>query len=1352
MKHIVFIFLFFLTLNISAQIPENPNAVDDTGNKQGTWTILFDPSFNITGDESQASYYRIIKYIDNMPSGIIRDYYLNGNKQWEGYLIKEEPDPVYDSLCIWYHETGYKSQEVLFDEGAIINIKYFNLDGSEVGVSFDSLNTWGWEAYYQSDFNKARSFFQKAVDQAERQYGSVSLYFGFAGYALGSVEKAIGNKDKALEYYLESIETYRNSIGVENQYYIWSANEIAKTFKENGDFIKSLEFFKQIAKIQQALYSSDHPEYALVLNDLAIIYEELDSIESAHQCYNEALAIYEGLPNLEEDYITILENAALFLVDYEVDIKESERLFRKELILIDSIHGQDNLPYVTALRNIAGLCRTQNRSIEAMELLKDALDIVADIESTESINYMNLLDDLAGNYLDIDDFVNAELLYLEAVRIAKKYFNETELGYNIQLNNLGLVYLELRKFRQSDSLFTLVVENYSNTIGRNHPECITAMVNLARVYTESSKYPEAEKLLTEALNYSELAGQEGSLDYIFILQNLADLYLETGSYDQAEKMLVNVIEITNEILGSDNLDYASAVNSLANLYNKTGNLVEAEKLYIEALNIRQAKKDISPLYYSISLNDLGIFYKDLGNYSKAEELLSESLNIYTEVMGEGDPALANTIQNLGLVYLNTEVYSKAENCFLRAIEIYKSSPDGVTTDYGGYLNNLGLLYDKMKRYEEAEAVYLEAQDIFISYFGRDHMLTAANLNNMGVLYQMMGDYEKAKVMLLESLDIYISFFGEDYPKSITLLNNLGFLYSHTNEPEKGDRFYLESVNRKVQQILNLFPIMSKEEKKQFVVSNSLFFKNFYIHCLNRYGENPGLLGAWYNIQLIIKGILLNASNKMRERIISSKDEQLIQLFKDWKTRQDYLSHVLRMSINARKQAGIQVNQLEEDINRIEKELTSRSELFAEVTDNNVYSWTDVRDILGPDEAAIELIRTVRINDDINDQVYVALIVKKDTQEYPEIVVFGNADLMETRHLQYNRNSIRFKSKDENSFSVFWDPLKSSLKDINRVYLSPDGIYNQISLNTLWDPDDQNFLIDQIDLVVVGNTKDLLTKGDKELAIGDIQDATLFGFASFNKKLNSDDPESTDSENLIFASSEIFEDSVSYRFLNGDEISMLPGTLAEVQSISSSLIANQIQVSEFTHDQASENKIKDLSNPDILHIATHGYFLSDIRISEEEGIRFAGIETQQIAENPLFRSGLLFAGAASAFYESKDRDLSKEDGILTAYEAMNLDLDETKLVILSACETGLGVTSNGEGVYGLQRAFQVAGSTAVMMSLWTVSDEATQKMMILFYDEWLGGQPIRQAFLNAQLTLRQDYPNPHDWGAFVLIGI
>jgi CHAT domain-containing protein len=297
---------------------------------------------------------------------------------------------------------------------------------------------------------------------------------------------------------------------------------------------------------------------------------------------------------------------------------------------------------------------------------------------------------------------------------------------------------------------------------------------------------------------------------------------------------------------------------------------------------------------------------------------------------------------------------------------------------------------------------------------------------------------------------------------------------------------------------------------------------------------------------------------------------------------------------------------------------------------------------------------------------------------------------------------------------------------------------------------EKFVIDEFEVHMVSSIKDLLTSSKASKST--INDATLFGYPNFNSS-NTIQPDSSrglftrDFTLRIKAKKEI-----SKRFLNGENINELPGTKIEVESIGDLLQEKGIPTKQYMFDKANESEIKKLQNPQILHIATHGFFLSDLT-QAQNNYSFAGMEVERFIENPLLRSGLLFAGVKNTFNSSglENESFGDEDGILTAYEAMNLDLNQTDLVVLSACETGLGITKNGEGVYGLQRAFQVAGAKSVLMSLWTVSDEATQQLMTQFYNSWLEVKSAREAFRLTQISLRFKYPEPYYWGAFVMIG-
>jgi CHAT domain-containing protein len=188
---------------------------------------------------------------------------------------------------------------------------------------------------------------------------------------------------------------------------------------------------------------------------------------------------------------------------------------------------------------------------------------------------------------------------------------------------------------------------------------------------------------------------------------------------------------------------------------------------------------------------------------------------------------------------------------------------------------------------------------------------------------------------------------------------------------------------------------------------------------------------------------------------------------------------------------------------------------------------------------------------------------------------------------------------------------------------------------------------------------------------------------------------------------------------------------------------------YLQQSAKEDAVKQIKQPDVLHIATHGFFLANVNKNKE---KVFGIEADKAKEMPMLRSGLMFAGAEATAQNVKSTEISTENnGIFTAYEAMSLNLNNTKLVVLSACETGLGEIKSGEGVYGLQRAFQIAGTETLIMSLWKVADEQTQELMTLFYQKWLTTNNKHTSFIEAQKELKKKYPEPYYWSAFVLVG-
>jgi len=490
-------------------------------------------------------------------------------------------------------------------------------------------------------------------------------------------------------------------------------------------------------------------------------------------------------------------------------------------------------------------------------------------------------------------------------------------------------------------------------------------------------------------------------------------------------------------------------------------------------------------------------------------------------------------------------------------------------------------------------------------------------------------------------------------------------------------------------------------------------------------------------------MLLNNSGKIRNAILSSKDPKLVDAYLQWKSQKDYL--VKLYSLGKRELALMKVNpdSIEKSVNDLEKQITLKTDLLSKGFNHNV-SWKQVQKSLKIDEAAVEIIRAYSpMVEEIDKIYYMALIIDKNTKDYPKIALMEDGYEMETQYCKQYRDAIFDSTKKENTYQHFWEKIEKELNGAKKVYFSGDGVYPKINLNSIWNPVKKNYLIDEYDFYNVSSLRDLIDKKENI----DITDNTisLFGFPDYTSTVAAGNLD----ENQVSA------DYLLERKIDAQDRSFfldpLPGTKKEVMVIEKMMKGMGWKTELYLGKEAQELKLKSVSSPRVLHIATHGYFQKDI----DKNIGPAtSMLSEKMTKNPLLCSGLMMAGASHAYsanYSAATNWAGREDGILTAFEAMNLNLDKTELVVLSACETGLGEIHNGEGVYGLQRAFMVAGAKTVIMSLWTVSDAATQKLMTLFYAKWLETGDKHGAFRYAQLELKKTFPDPYFWSAFVMIG-
>lgn len=1037
--------------------------------------------------------------------------------------------------------------------------------------------------------------------------------------------------------------------------------------------------------------------------------------------------------------------------DYQLAIKHYELA----CTLIGKASGKQYPMYASCLNELASSFQEMGSYVKAEALLLEALQIRVNTVGKQHQEYANTLNNLAGLYTYMGRYAEAEPMFLDALQIIEMTAGKQHRDNAASLNDLAVLYCRIGRYTKAEPLFLEAMEIRGKRLGKRHPDYAASLNELAGLYRNVGSFAKAELLYLEALEIRGMRLGKQHPEYAASLNGLATINHELGRYAEAEPFFLEALQIYAKKLGKGHPDYATCLNNLAVSLRGMGNYAKAEALFLEALQIQEKALGKGHPDYATCLSNLAVLFRSMGNYAKAEPLFLEALQIKEKAVGKLHPRFASDLCNLARLYHYMGSYAKAEKFYLEALQIFEKILGKQHPDYALSLNNLAILYDEvMGSYAKAEPLYLEALQIREKTVGKHHPRYATVVGNLARLYHHMGSYAKAEPFYLEALQILEKTLGKQHPDYATSLNNLAELYWHMGSYAKAEPFYLEIHQNLLGQITNYFPGLSEKERLAFYQGKiGKAFESFHSFALERQAGNALINDHLFNNVLATKGLLFQSQNKMRNAIFSSGDSSLVQVYQKWQAQRNLLAKVYQMSLAQKQQTGIDQVQLEKQVNDLEKQLSTRSEAFAQAADKTLYTWQQVQKALKPGEAAVEMIR-FRYHDKkwTNIIHYVALVITPASQ-HPNYILLSNGQELENkfsplyhssvheRDIQPAKAATRRQTDAALLYQQFWSPIAihPSLQGVKTIHFSGDGIYHQLNLNTLFNPKTKQYLLDELDIHLVSSTRDLLTRRKMNTALAK---ATLVGYPAYNDSLVND--QQVASSGVYPALSR--EEDVA-RLFSGNLIKELPGTQTEVTGIAGLLGRQQVAVDLLTGTQATEAALKRVHNPNILHIATHGFFQKQ---AEQEETGFLGMERATLVANPLLRSGLLLAGCQSAFAAGRSGSRG-EDGILTAYEAMSLHLDQTDLVVLSACETGLGEIRNGEGVYGLQRAFQAAGAKAVLMSLWKVDDMATQQLMTSFYKHWLATGNVRNAFKEAQHELRKKYPQPYFWGAFVLLG-
>ncbi len=1050
--------------------------------------------------------------------------------------------------------------------------------------------------------------------------------------------------------------------------------------------------------------------------------------------------------------------------------------------------GRESAAYGNVCFNHGRIMHFKGDFLEAEKWYLESKAIREKVLGKEHPDYAWSLNNLANLYQKMGSYEKAESLHLESKAIREKILGKEHPDYLASLNNLAYLYLDMGNYPESESqsLEALSIQEKAN--GKGHPDYSASLNNLALLYLNIGNYEKAEPICLEvSAIWGKTLGKEHP-QFAGSLNNLANLYNGMGNFEKAERLYLEVIAIWGKVFGLEDPHYAGSLSNLANLYFEMGNFEKAEPLHLEAIVIRKKVLGIEHPDYAGSLNNLANLYFGMGNFEKAETLRLECIDILGKTLDEEHPQYAGGLNNLAYLYQKMGNYEKAEPLYLEAKAIWEKTISMEHPDYLGCLNNLGQMYFEMDNFKKAETLYLEAKAIWEKSINKYHPDYVYTLNNLANLYLDMGNYEKAEPLYLEARALSKKELCIESPNYTITLHNLAILYEHQNRFSASETLLDELFTQEQTRLSKATSFLSERELVKYTAIFQETGDNLNACILARLQDknqpvNPpfepdlaSLPSLAYGQTLFYKGFLLSAACRLDKLSAASPEsEEINSRLKGFRRR---LATEYALPIAERK--GIA--ELEEKANVAEKELARSVSGLAEAIQQ--VNWQEVQSALKKDEAAIEFIHfRVKFPKKTDSTMYAALVLlpaeasAKAGSNQPQFIPLFEAKQLEVllhtsgekkadyANILYSikNRSINPVGKPEKTlYELLWQPLEKELTDTKTIYFSPSGLLHRLNLAAIPIGID-SVLSDRYQLVELGSTRSLAvgTKAGQLVVPTQVKsstnDAVLFGGIQYDSDITT----------LTKAIASIDSVSIASRgelnFFNTDSTLRVGtwGSLAftdrEVGNLERILKATGVQYQTNRGYTATEETFKSIGaggkpSPRILHIATHGFFFPDPKTSEGfKTLPTLNEPVFKISEHPMIRSGLLLAGANHAWETGKPLKPGMEDGILTAYEISQMNLSNTELVVLSACETGLGDIQGNEGVYGLQRAFKIAGAKYLIMSLWQVPDKQTSLLMTTFYKKWLEQKmTIPEAFRAAQKELRDAGLDPYQWAGFVLV--
>lgn len=913
----------------------------------------------------------------------------------------------------------------------------------------------------------------------------------------------------------------------------------------------------------------------------------------------------------------------------------------------------------------------------------------------------------AISFLDANE---SELSNPNLTRFLQIYYYAPDIDYKLGANKDVLV-KELERAKciyelagaTSEPIYSWITSDLSSLQNSNLNIAADAL-NLFM----SRDYVNAIPLLKNVIDHYQTNRPSDSTHLVAWLKLLGMAYMYVGDYNNSEKTYLSAaLLLENQNLQSEKA-YRMILDALAVLYVQLQNYEKAIAYNTQAKTLYEKALDFGEDYVRC-VSNCALCHNGLGHNTTAKMMLNVALRQAKQNLSDST-AISGTLKDLNQLSgkpLDTKKID--ENYYIQTRII----------PYVALLSNSAKVYSELGYFSDALRAIKESIKVSEEY----ELKEALPYNNMGMLYFYKSKFPQSVEWFLKSYELCKTPYESD---EIGMNAALGLYLSNDTKASTFSAEVSEKMRRNIQ---DMFAFMSGEER-------ATYWKHFenYLPMLNLIiyeSGNTDAYGAIYDNILEAKGLLLRSTNAIRDAVLNSGNESDIA---------DYIRiGQLKQQLLHEKDDETR-SAIKKEIETIDKRLTQHVNAFSDFVSSKNIHWEDVRAALSKDNAAIEFynipliwgIDSIQTMD--GEPRYCAVILRRG-YKYPHIIPLCKESQLEELNQEdlYETDSI---------YNLIWQPLQEELKGVKNIFFAADRELHKIGIE--YAPVSENMNIgDKYNLYRLSSTRILAenrNKGAKETAV-------LYGGLKYDLGKEELIAESRSGDYHPTSTSRAFT-AESSRY----GVRYLPGTLKEVEEISQNFKNQPRLITDIT---GTEESFKSLAGSpiDIIHLATHGFFWSEEDANKRSYVTFLNPNNrgQQSEEDyALTRSGLFFSGANIGLQgEALPDDV--EDGVLTALELSNMNLGRVDMVVMSACESGLGETS-GEGVFGLQRGFKLAGANTLLMSLWKVDDTATQKLMTEFYRNYLSGKSKQESLTLAQQFLRNDpeYSDPEYWAAFILL--